>query len=283
MLDTRICIFSDQDHLDFLLQEKGQSGGTESSERGSVPSRKTDPLHDLRPLSSHWCSWHSLAHEFPSTSTEAQSQIFASSQCSYHNTRKRQGLPGMGHLYWRVYSPCGWWNFCWMVCHRSISRWKNGCLVWSGHHRRGSSCFFQVPELTPTTPLKCRPWLRPSPLSRTPWPGCPWCEFVYLCYDSKHAAGVCLGTIQARTHVQLALACQQSMLNVQHRSRFTMQHVYGHTGNLGNECADHAAGLGVLGLVSNHNSSARWARHNFDTAACFGSCNNIRDVLGKIA
>ena len=27
-------------------------------------------------------------------------------------------------------------------------------------------------------------------------------------YDSKHAAGVCLGTIQARSHVQLALACQ---------------------------------------------------------------------------
>ena len=32
-------------------------------------------------------------------------------------------------------------------------------------------------------------------------------------YDSKHAAGVCLGTIQARTHVQLALACQKSMLS----------------------------------------------------------------------
>ena len=28
-------------------------------------------------------------------------------------------------------------------------------------------------------------------------------------YDSMHAAGICLGTIQARTHVQLALACQQ--------------------------------------------------------------------------
>ena len=27
-------------------------------------------------------------------------------------------------------------------------------------------------------------------------------------YDSMHAAGICLGTIQARTHVQLALACQ---------------------------------------------------------------------------
>ena len=49
------------------------------------------------------------------------------------------------------------------------------------------------------------------------------------------------------------LACQQSMLSVQHRLRLTIQHVYGHTGNLGNECADHAAALGALGLVSNHN------------------------------
>ena len=65
-------------------------------------------------------------------------------------------------------------------------------------------------------------------------------------YDSKHAAGVCLGTIQARTHVQLALACQQSMLKVQHRLRLTMQHAYGHTRNLGNECADHAVGHVIL-------------------------------------
>ena len=62
-------------------------------------------------------------------------------------------------------------------------------------------------------------------------------------YDSKHAAGVCLGTIQARTHVQLALACQRSMLCTQHRLRLTMQHVCGHIGDLGNECADHAAAL----------------------------------------
>ena len=27
-----------------------------------------------------------------------------------------------------------------------------------------------------------------------------------------------------------------------------MQHVYGHSGNLGNECADHAAALGTLDL-----------------------------------
>ena len=58
------------------------------------------------------------------------------------------------------------------------------------------------------------------------------------------------GKIQARTHAQLALPCQQSLLKVQHRLRFTMQHVYGHMENLGKECADHAAALGALGLVS---------------------------------
>ena len=31
--------------------------------------------------------------------------------------------------------------------------------------------------------------------------------------------GVCLGTIQARTHVQLARSCQQSLLKVQHMLR----------------------------------------------------------------
>ena len=44
-------------------------------------------------------------------------------------------------------------------------------------------------------------------------------------YDYKHAAGVCLGTIQARTHVQLAIACQRSMICAQHRLRLTRQHV----------------------------------------------------------
>ena len=101
-------------------------------------------------------------------------------------------------------------------------------------------------------------------------------------HDSKHAAGVCLGTIQARTHVQLALACQRSMLKVQYRLRFTMQHVYGHTGNLGHECADHAAALGALGLVSSHNLCPRWTHHSFDTAACFASCNDIGDVTEKL-
>ena len=72
------------------------------------------------------------------------------------------------------------------------------------------------------------------------------------------------------------------MRSVQHRLRLTMQYVYGHTGNLGDECADHAAALGTFGLVSCHNLATRWARHNFDTSDCFGSCNNIGDVLEKL-
>ena len=100
-------------------------------------------------------------------------------------------------------------------------------------------------------------------------------------YDAKHAAGVCLGTIQARTHVQQALACQRSMLSVQHRLRLTMRHVYGHTGNLVNECADHAAALGTFGLLSSRNLETCCIRHNFDASACFGSCNNIGEVLEK--
>ena len=101
-------------------------------------------------------------------------------------------------------------------------------------------------------------------------------------YDSMHAAGICLGTIQARTHVQVALACQQSMIRVQHRQRLTMQHVYGHSGNLGNECADHAAAFGTFGLISSHSVASRWIRHNFDTSVCFDGCHSIGETLGRL-
>ena len=46
----------EQDHPELPLQEEGQSRGTDSSERGSVSPRVTDRLHDLRLLSSYWCS-----------------------------------------------------------------------------------------------------------------------------------------------------------------------------------------------------------------------------------
>ena len=93
---------------------------------------------------------------------------------------------------------------------------------------------------------------------------------------------VCLGTMHARTHVQLGLFCQQLLLKVQRRLRFTMQHIYSHAENLGNECADHAAALGAFGLVSNLNLSTRWVHYSFDSASCFPTCHNIGDVLGKL-
>ena len=49
------CIFSEQDHLEFLLQERSVWRNRKLRKR-SVSSRKTDRLHDLRLLSSHWCS-----------------------------------------------------------------------------------------------------------------------------------------------------------------------------------------------------------------------------------
>ena len=101
-------------------------------------------------------------------------------------------------------------------------------------------------------------------------------------YDSQQAAGVCLGTIQARTHVQLALAYQRSMLCAQHKPRLTLQHVYGHTGNLGNECVDHAAALGTFGLTSGHNVATRWICNNFDASVRFVGFNNINEVLVRL-
>ena len=60
--------------------------------------------------------------------------------------------------------------------------------------------------------------------------------------------------------MQLALACQQALVH----ARLTKQHVFGHSGNLGNECADHAAALGTFGLISSLDVATRWIRHNFD-------------------
>ena len=49
MLDAKIA-------SEFQVQEEGQSRGTESPERGPFSTRKTARLHDLRLLSSDWCS-----------------------------------------------------------------------------------------------------------------------------------------------------------------------------------------------------------------------------------
>ena len=53
MLDAKSASSLNKIIQNSYFKKKGQSGGTESSERRSVSSRKTDRLHDLRLLSSH--------------------------------------------------------------------------------------------------------------------------------------------------------------------------------------------------------------------------------------
>ena len=73
-------------------------------------------------------------------------------------------------------------------------------------------------------------------------------------YDSKHAANVCMGTIQSRTNVRLGMTSQQCLVQAQLRLRITMHRIFSHGQNVGNERADHAAALGALGLTSNQNT-----------------------------
>ena len=70
-------------------------------------------------------------------------------------------------------------------------------------------------------------------------------------------------------------------MHAQRRLRLTMQHVNGHSGKLGNECADHAAALGTFGLISSHNVTTRWIHHNFDASACFDGFDNISEILER--
>ena len=50
--EDRLC--SEQDHPEVPVQEEGQPRGAEKPKRGSVSTRETDRLHDLRLLSSGW-------------------------------------------------------------------------------------------------------------------------------------------------------------------------------------------------------------------------------------
>ena len=56
LLDARIVSALNNIIQNSHFKKEGQYGGTESLERGSASSRKTDRLHDLRLLPSHWCS-----------------------------------------------------------------------------------------------------------------------------------------------------------------------------------------------------------------------------------
>ena len=56
MLDAKIASALNKIIQNSPIREEGQSRGTGSPEGGPVSTRKTDRLHDLRQLSSDWCS-----------------------------------------------------------------------------------------------------------------------------------------------------------------------------------------------------------------------------------
>ena len=181
--------------------------------------------------------------KFPSS--EAQSQISTSLQLAYHNSWKRQWFPRMGHLYRRRYSRCEWWNVRWVEYHCTISPWKNWYHVWSCYHHRGSSCI-----------LRCQN------------------SFQQHCWDVYYDRG----TVQHMSNWRLHVSGQCYAPNTGYGlPRNTCTDT-----NLGNECADHAAALGSLGLLSSHNVATRWVRHNFDTSACRGGWNSISEMLERL-
>ena len=56
MLDAKIASALNKIIQTSLFKKKGQSQGAQSPKGGSVSTRKTDRLHDLRLLSSYSCS-----------------------------------------------------------------------------------------------------------------------------------------------------------------------------------------------------------------------------------
>ena len=160
---------------------------------------------------------------------------------------KKQWSSWVGYFYRWWSSRCWWCETCWMGCYFPVFSWKNWCHVWSCRHHRSSSFFSSARIHSNNTAGMTALWLLSflcphGPITRD--------GQSTVHYDSLHVAGVCLGTVQVRTtHGQLALACQQSLIHAQRRLRLTMQHVSGRSGNLGNECADHAAALGTFGFI----------------------------------
>ena len=51
---------------------------------------------------------------------------------------------------------------------------------------------------------------------------------------------------------------------------------------MGNECADHAAALGALGLVSNQCLNVRWPPPRFDTSSLVRNCDDFVDVEQRL-
>ena len=97
------------------------------------------------------------------------------------------------------------------------------------------------------------------------------CRFASFFLDSRHAANICMGSIQSRANVQLGLMSQKLEVKIQLRLKNTRQYSYSHGQNVGTESVDHAAAIGARGFISNQNLDTRWMRSSFDSICTFWS------------
>ena len=74
------------------------------------------------------------------------------------------------------------------------------------------------------------------------------------------------------------MTSQQLLLQSQLRIRLTPRHIYSHEENVGSECADHAAALGALGFVSNHNVTTRLSHSSSDITNLVRGCNSLDEI-----
>ena len=131
-----------------------------------------------------------------------------------------------------------------------LARW--GAIARSLHGRKDIMFGPVITTAEMTAMVEALSFLRPRGLVARDTNSCIYC-------DSKHAARVCLGTTQARTHVQLA--------------------------GYYLPCNDRTATPGIwvmnmlIMLPHLGHSATRWVRHNFDISSCFDACNNIGEVL----
>ena len=122
-----------------------------------------------------------------------------------------------------------------MSCLAQLSRQK---LIWHS----------QVPESTSNNTSEM------SGLSWAPTAQLPVMGTCVFSLDSKHAPGVC---------------CQQLLLSVQYRLRFTTQHVYCHEENLRRmECWSQLTSLNFVSVAQPED-----LRHS-ESAACASPCGN---------
>ena len=167
--------------------------------------------------------------------SRCQSQLSAPSQLSDHNARKKATIFMVGlfapteELFPLMVKP-------WLAGVLSLVHSMEGfmpCLARSSQPKHTS--VMKRPESTPATLQNSRVLLRRFLFRAL----CRAVRVSHSCIfnDSKHAASVCLGTVQTRANVELGLACQRLLLQIQLMLRFTRQHICSHAQNLGNECA----------------------------------------------